>query len=39
MAYNKITIPAGEKVSIRDGVLQVPDQPILGFIEGDGTGP
>jgi isocitrate dehydrogenase len=38
MAYNKITIPAGEKVSIRDGVLQVPDQPILGFIEGDGTG-
>lgn len=38
MAYNKIAVPAGEKVSIRDGVLQVPDQPILGFIEGDGTG-
>jgi isocitrate dehydrogenase len=29
----------GEKISIRDGVLQVPDQPVIPFIEGDGTGP
>lgn len=29
----------GERVEIRDGQLNVPDQPILPFIEGDGTGP
>jgi isocitrate dehydrogenase len=29
----------GERVEIRDGQLFVPDQPILPFIEGDGTGP
>ncbi|MBK9448709.1 MAG: NADP-dependent isocitrate dehydrogenase [Bacteroidetes bacterium] len=29
----------GEKISIQNGVLQVPDQPIIPFIEGDGTGP
>jgi len=34
------TVPAGgERVEIRDGQLSVPDQPILPFIEGDGTGP
>ncbi len=34
------TIPAdGERVEIREGRLHVPDQPILPFIEGDGTGP
>ncbi len=26
-------------ISIKDGKLQVPDQPIVPFIEGDGTGP
>ncbi len=29
----------GEKITIRNGVLHVPDHPILPFIEGDGTGP
>src|SRR3954471_4618310 len=29
----------GERVEIRGGKLFVPDQPILPFIEGDGTGP
>ncbi|MBV9108360.1 MAG: NADP-dependent isocitrate dehydrogenase [Gemmatimonadetes bacterium] len=29
----------GERVEIRDGKLYVPDQPVLPFIEGDGTGP
>jgi isocitrate dehydrogenase len=29
----------GEKITIKDGVLQVPDHPIIPFIEGDGTGP
>ena len=28
-----------QKVSIVDGQLQVPNQPIIPFIEGDGTGP
>ncbi len=39
MAYKHITVPSdGEKITIQDGVLQVPDQPIIAFIEGDGTG-
>ncbi|MCB0047163.1 MAG: NADP-dependent isocitrate dehydrogenase [Caldilineaceae bacterium] len=39
MAYDKIVVPSeGEKITIQDGVLQVPDNPIIGFIEGDGTG-
>jgi isocitrate dehydrogenase len=29
----------GAPISIQNGVLQVPDRPILPFIEGDGTGP
>ncbi|HMO56070.1 MAG TPA: NADP-dependent isocitrate dehydrogenase [Roseiflexaceae bacterium] len=33
------TIPDGEKITIRDGRLQVPNQPIIPFVEGDGTGP
>jgi isocitrate dehydrogenase len=28
----------GEKITIRDGRLQVPDEPIIPFVEGDGTG-
>src|SRR5499427_5476926 len=39
-AAMKITPPAqGAKISIRDGKLLVPDNPIIPFIEGDGTGP
>src|SRR6201991_2244166 len=39
-AASKITPPAqGAKISIRDGKLSVPDNPIIPFIEGDGTGP
>src|SRR6201991_1088060 len=39
-AASKITPPAqGAKISIRDGKLTVPDNPIIPFIEGDGTGP
>jgi isocitrate dehydrogenase len=35
-----IEIPAGgEKITIANGKLRVPDQPIIPFIEGDGTGP
>jgi isocitrate dehydrogenase len=40
MTYKHISIPpAGEKVSIRDGKLYVPDNPIIGYVEGDGIGP
>src|ERR1041384_4953781 len=39
MAYTNLTPPAGGKISIINGKLQVPDQPILPFIRGDGTGP
>jgi len=40
MAEPKITAPAGgAKISIQNGKLQVPDNPIIPFIEGDGTGP
>src|SRR5580765_7457860 len=34
------TPPAqGQKITIANGKLAVPDQPIIPFIEGDGTGP
>jgi isocitrate dehydrogenase len=40
MEYKLSQVPAaGGKISIRDGRLQVPDRPIVPFIEGDGTGP
>jgi isocitrate dehydrogenase len=40
MKYNKIKVPTeGEKITIQDGKLNVPDKPIIPFIEGDGTGP
>ena len=39
MAYKDITPPAGDKISITNGKLNVPDRPILPFIRGDGTGP
>src|SRR5690606_14354790 len=29
----------GEPITIRDGKLNVPDHPIIPFVEGDGTGP
>jgi isocitrate dehydrogenase len=40
-SYKNVTVPAqGKPISITsDGVLSVPDQPIIPFIEGDGTGP
>jgi isocitrate dehydrogenase len=38
MSYKKIVIPAGEKITMQDGVLNVPNNPIVPFIEGDGTG-
>ncbi|HET9034464.1 MAG TPA: NADP-dependent isocitrate dehydrogenase [Dokdonella sp.] len=40
MAESTLTPPAGgETITIANGVLNVPDQPVIPFIEGDGTGP
>lgn len=39
MTYKDVTPPAGGKISIQAGKLNVPDNPILPFIRGDGTGP
>ena len=38
MAYKDVTPPAGGKITINKGKLSVPDQPIVPFIRGDGTG-
>jgi len=39
MAYQHVNIPAGgAKITIKDGKLQIPDNPIIPFVEGDGTG-
>ena len=38
--YHKITPPAdGEKITIENGEMKVPDNPIIPFIRGDGMGP
>ncbi len=39
--YKHIQVPShGERITLGNkGALQVPDEPILPFIEGDGTGP
>ena len=33
-----MSVLQGEAITLRDGKLVVPDQPVLPFIEGDGTG-
>ncbi len=40
MAYQLLTPPVtGGKINVENGRLVVPDDPIIPFIEGDGTGP
>ena len=34
-----IKVPPGEKITMQQGVLHVPNNPIVPFVEGDGTGP
>jgi isocitrate dehydrogenase len=34
-----VTVIQGEKITVTNGVLNVPNHPIIPFIEGDGTGP
>ncbi len=40
MMYEHIKVPSdGQKITVNaDGALNVPDQPVIPFIEGDGTG-
>src|SRR5580693_8673639 len=38
MAYKDVTPPAGGKITVQNGKLTVPGNPILPFIRGDGTG-
>ena len=38
-AYNGVAVPsAGKQITFADGKYQVPDNPVIPFIEGDGTG-
>jgi len=38
-SYNGVAVPAdGKAIGYANGALQVPDNPIIPFIEGDGTG-
>lgn len=40
MQYEKLVPPSeGEKITIENGQIKVPDNPIIPFIEGDGIGP
>jgi len=39
MAYQDVTPPAGGKITIENGKLTVPANPVVPFIRGDGTGP
>jgi isocitrate dehydrogenase len=39
-SYNELPVPAdGQRITIIDKQLKVPDNPVIPFIEGDGTGP
>jgi isocitrate dehydrogenase len=38
-SYSIVTVPAGDPIRSAAGKLDVPDRPIVPFIEGDGTGP
>jgi isocitrate dehydrogenase len=40
MVFKTMSVPVdGEKIKIEKGKLNVPDQPVIPFIEGDGIGP
>ena len=39
MEYTYVTVPSGEKITMgSDGMLKVPNNPIIPYIEGDGSG-
>ena len=37
-SYNNNPLPSGQVVGFANGKLQIPDNPIIPYIEGDGTG-
>ena len=37
-SYNGVPVPSGAKIEYGNGRYQIPDNPIIPFIEGDGTG-
>jgi isocitrate dehydrogenase len=40
MSYRHVKLPeSGQKITVSNQKLNVPDNPILGFVEGDGIGP
>jgi isocitrate dehydrogenase len=39
MAYKNVQPPTGGKITTDKGVVQCPDDPVIPFIRGDGTGP
>jgi len=40
LKFQKLNLPSeGHKIAVEDGRLKVPANPIIPFIEGDGTGP
>ncbi len=39
MPYTTCTVPTGGKITITNGKINVPANPIIPFIRGDGTGP
>ena len=40
MTFEKIAVPSdGDRITYADGKLNVPNHPILAYIEGDGIGP
>src|ERR1700693_723933 len=39
MAYQSVQAPSGGKITIHNGRIQCPDNPVIPFIRGDGTGP
>src|SRR6516164_9091420 len=39
MAYNNVQPPNGKKITTSNGVILCPDNPVIPFIRGDGTGP
>ncbi len=39
MIHSQQTPATGQKITIENGKLQVPDRPVIPFIEGDGIGP
>src|SRR5688572_5858942 len=38
VTFKDLSPPTGGKISIANGVLQIPDDPVIPFVEGDGTG-